>query len=619
MGPLKGVRIVEFGGIGPGPVPTASLGRSSMKRVTGHATPGATIAVNAHPADQYGQYAGESREKMHMRGRQVLIETLLAHGVLRIFGNPGTTESPLLDSLADYPQLEYIVHLHEGVAVGAANFYAQASGKTAFVNLHVAPGLGNAIGMIYSAWKNNTPMVVTAGQQDTRMRLTDPVLGHDLVAIAAPVTKWSVQVERADELGPILQRAFKIAREAPAGPVFVGLPIDVLEQETAVPPGHPGTAFTQTQPDPQGIAAMTRLLLAATRPAIVAGDDVARAGAQEALVRLAERLGAALWFEGLRGRNSFPTDHAAARGTLAFDARGIAGQLADNDLVLMVGGPFFEAVWYAPGSPFAVGTRVLQIEEAPSRLAYNFALDAGVLAAIGPALAALAAAVTSGATPEFAAAANGRLDAMRAAQQAEAAAHKARLEKAWARTPTSMPRALAEIRAGSPANAIVVDETITANLDLFASFTFAGPDDYFSGRGGGIGQGLAGALGVALARPDRPVLCVSGDGSSMYSIQALWTAAHHDLAVVFVILANREYRVLKHNIDAYRQRFDLKSDKPYMHMDLTRPALGFVDLARGMGVAGTHVEKADEIRAAVAAAFASGKPHLIEIEIEGKR
>ena len=554
-----------------------------------------------------------------MRGRQVLLESLLAHGVDRIFGNPGTTESPLLDSLPDYPALEYIVHLHEGVAVGAANFYAQASGKTAFVNLHVAPGLGNAIGMIYSAWKNNAPMVVTAGQQDTRMRLADPVLGHDLVAMAAPVTKWSVQVERADELGPILRRAFRIARQAPAGPVFVGLPIDVLEQETSVAAGLPGSAFTQTQPDPQGIAAMAALLLAAAHPAIVAGDDVARAGALPILVRLAERTGAAVWLEGLRARNAFPSGHAAARGTLAFDTRGIAKQLAGNDLVLMLGGPFFESVWYAPGSPFAPGTRVLQIEEAPARLAYNFALDAGVLAAAGPALEALDAAIADGASSQYTQAARQRLDAMQAMKQAEAAAHQARVAKAWSRAPTSMPRALAEIHAAAPANVIVVDETITANLDLFSTFSFSAADDYFSGRGGGIGQGLAGAVGVALARRDRPVLCVSGDGSAMYSIQALWTAAHYDLAVVFVILANREYRVLKHNIDAYRQRFDVQSDKPYMHMDLTRPTLGFVDLARGMGVAGTRVETADAIGAAVAAAFASGKPTLIEIAIEGKR
>jgi benzoylformate decarboxylase len=550
-----------------------------------------------------------------MRGRQVFFETLLAHGVDRIFGNPGTTESPLLDSLLDYPQLQYIVHLHEGVAVGAANFYAQASGKTAFVNLHVAPGLGNGIGMIYSALKNNSPMVVTAGQQDTRLRLRDPVLGHDLAAMAAPVTKWSVQVENADELGPILQRAFKIANDAPAGPVFVALPINVMEQETTVPVAKPAQVFTASRPDPAGVEAMSRLIIAAKNPTIVAGDDVARAGAAKTLEKLVERVGASVWFEGLRGRNSFPTDHPAYRGTLAFDAPGIAKQFAENDLVLLVGGPFFEEVWYGPGSPFPPGCKVLQIEAAPPRMAYNFAVDAGLIAGVDAALEALWQATTG----INGAAARARQDAFRAQKQGDDAAHKARVEKAWSRTPTSMARVMAELEAASPANVVVVDETITANLDLFKTFTFASAADYYSGRGGGIGQGVAGALGVAVAEPGRPVLCLSGDGSSMYSIQALWTAAHHDLPIVFVILANREYRVLKHNIDAYRARFDVKSNKPYMHMDLSGPALGFVDLAKGMGVSGTHVTRAEDIQRAVAAAFKSGKPHLIEIEIEGKR
>src|SRR5882762_1412101 len=352
-----------------------------------------------------------------MRGRQVLMETLLAHGVECIFGNPGTTESPLLDSLLDYPQIQYIVHLHEGVAVGAASFYAQAKAKTAFVNLHVAPGLGNAIGMIYGALKNNTPMVVTAGQQDTRLRLRDPVLGHDLAAMAAPVTKWSVQVERADEMGPILQRAFKIANEAPAGPVFVALPINVMEQETNVPPGKPGHIFAASRPDPAGIEAMARLVIAAKNPTIVAGDDVARAHADKTLLKLVERIGASVWFEGLRGRNGFPTDHPAWRGTLAFDAAGIAKQLADNDLVLMVGGPFFEEVWYAPGSPFPAGCKVLQIEAAPSRLAYNFAVDAGVIANVDAALEALWQATTG----VSGAAVRDRQDALRKQKEQEAA------------------------------------------------------------------------------------------------------------------------------------------------------------------------------------------------------
>ena len=167
-----------------------------------------------------------------MRGRQVFMESLIAHGVDRIFGNPGTTESPLLDSLAAYPSIRYVTALQESIAMCAASFYAQASGKTGIVSLHVAPGLGNAMGMLYCAMRANSPVIVTAGQQDTRLRLADPVLGHDLVSMAAPLTKWSVQVERADEMAPILRRAFKVAHDGPPGPVFIGLPIDVMEQET---------------------------------------------------------------------------------------------------------------------------------------------------------------------------------------------------------------------------------------------------------------------------------------------------------------------------------------------------------------------------------------------------
>ncbi len=251
-------------------------------------------------------------------------------------------------------------------------------------------------------------------------------------------------------------------------------------------------------------------------------------------------------------------------------------------------------------------------------MAYNFAVDAGVIADVDASLEALWQTTTG----INGAAARARQDAFRAQKQADDAAQKARVEKAWSRTPTSMARVMAELegRRRRPTS-IVVDETITANLDLFKTFTFADAGRLLQrprrrhrpGRGGR-------ASAWRWPSPGRPILCISGDGSSMYSIQALWTAAHHDLPIVFVILANREYRVLKHNIDAYRARFDVKSNKPYMHMDLSGPTMGFVDLAKGMGVAGTHVAKADDIqKAAVAAAFKSGKPHLIEIEIEGKR
>ncbi|MFV0297165.1 MAG: thiamine pyrophosphate-dependent enzyme, partial [Hyphomicrobiaceae bacterium] len=178
---------------------------------------------------------------------------------------------------------------------------------------------------------------------------------------------------------------------------------------------------------------------------------------------------------------------------------------------------------------------------------------------------------------------------------------------------------MAEIRDAMPENGIVVDESITASIDLARTIPSAGPGTYFGARGGGIGQGIAGALGVSCADPSRPVVCISGDGSAMYAIQALWTASHLDLPIVFVILANREYRVLKHNIDVYRQRFDITSQEPYAHMDLGEPALGFVEMAAGMGVKGTRVNTGDDIGPALKAAFASGKPRLVEIAIEAKR
>ncbi len=549
-----------------------------------------------------------------MLGRHVFMDSLVAHGVNRIFGNPGTTESPLIDSLADYPGIEYVVALHEGVALGAASYYAQASGITGVVNLHVAPGLGNAIGMLYCALKANSPMIVTAGQQDTRMRLHDPVLGHDLAAMAAPVTKWSVQAESADELALLMHRAIKIAHTPPAGPVFIALPINVMEQDTnngalAASPLH-----LKSTAAADGLSAIAATLARAEAPAIVVGDDVARTGAGDVVTQVAERIGASIWFEGLRGHAAVASAHPNVRRSLPVDAAAIAKTLQFADVVLLVGGPFFEDVWYAPGLPFAAHTRVVQIEESAERLGRNFALDAGAVGALQPSVAALMDAL-----PAQTLAASGRNETLAAEKQSSLEAQTARVERAAHRQPMPMSVVMAELAAAVPDETIVVDESITASIDLAASFQFRGAGDFYSGRGGGIGQGLPGALGVQLARPDRPVLCVSGDGSAMYSIQALWSAAHHALPIVYVILANREYRILKHNLDSYRQRFETGSNRPYAQMDLGAPALGFVEMAAGMGVAGRRVADVAELREAIAAAFASGQPYLIEVEIEGKR
>ena len=558
-------------------------------------------------------------EESPMRGRHVLMESLINHGVRHMFGNPGTTETPLLDALPDYPQIKYVMALHESVAVGAASFYAQATGRTAFANLHVAPGLGNGLGSLYNAFKAGSPMVVTAGQQDTRMRLVNPLLGHDLVAMAAPVTKWSVQIERADEIAPIMRRAFKVASDGPKGPVFVSLPIDVMEQETDVGAPPADNLYRAALPDPAGVAHIATLLLAAKNPAIVAGDDVARSGAVAQLVALAEATGAGVWFESLRHHANFPTDHPNFRQALGGDAAQVRAALGGSDVVLLLGGPFFEDVWFAPGGHFAAGAKIAQIEESAERLAYSHRLDAGLVGAMAPSLAAVTLSVAERADASYTAAAKTRNSALAEASAREKAQHQQRLEKSFARMPGSMPRVMAELRRGLPDDCVIVDESITASLDLARTFDYRGFGDYFSGRGGGIGQGLAGALGVKIAMPDRPVAAISGDGSAMYTIQSLWSAAHHKLPILFVILANRQYRILQHNTDVWRKNFGENGANPYQNMDLVGPDLDFVQLAAGMGVAAERIDSPDDIADAVRKAMASGKPYLLEVAIEGKR
>ena len=550
-----------------------------------------------------------------MRGRTVFMDSLRAHGVRAIFGNPGTTESPLLDALSEYPDIRYITTLHEGIAVSAAILYAQATGETVVANVHVAPGLGNALGTLYGALKSAAPLVMTAGQQDTRMRLRDPVLGHDLVAMAAPMVKWATQVNSADEMADVMQRAISIANEAPKGPVFVALPINVMEQETDHGAWTAGQLFTESVPDAHGLEAAAALLASAQRPVIVASDDVARGGATPALVKLAERLGAPVYQDILRQHLVFPNQHAAYGGTLPSDAAGVRSVLAGCDALLMLGGPFFEEIWFDPVRAVPEGTPIVQLAHASGVMARNFEVQVGLQAALKPGITALETALATRIPSTTSTNRMAELTAKANRRREAAAASLAKTRDARPMTPV---RALSEIAAGMPANAVVVDESVTATGDVARVFDFRATGDYFGQRGGGIGQGIAGALGVAVAWPERPVVMITGDGSAMYAIQSLWTAALLKLRIVFVVLANREYRVLKHNLDTYRLRFDATSNRDYPYMNLS-PGLDFTVMAQGMGVSSERIEDPDLLRAAITAAISTNAPHLIEVVVSGKQ
>ncbi len=552
-----------------------------------------------------------------MRGRQIFMDSLRAHGVEKIFGNPGTTENPLLDSLIDYPDISYVTSLHEGIAVSAASFYTQSANKPAVVNLHVAPGLGNGIGSIYGALKARSPLVITAGQQDTRMRMRSPLLSHDLAAMAAPVTKWSVEPASADELGPIMQRAFKVAQEHPTGPVFVALPIDVMEQESDIGASTMGNAFDAVTPDAGGIEQLQDLLQAANSPVIIAGDEVARSGAFHTLVLLAEQLGAPVYNEPLRAQLAFPNNHPSYAGRLGLEASTIKQTLAGHDLVLMIGGVQLEEVWYDNCEPFPDGAKRVQIECTRAELAIDHRIDLGLYGDLAETLT-LAVAAIQALSGDYRSQARTRNEAIAARREKSQAAAQASLDKAWDASPMAPARALHELATALPDNSIVVDESITASVELARVFSFKQPGDYIGGRGGGIGQGIAGAIGVQVAQPDRTVIALTGDGSAMYSITALWSAAHHNLPILFVVLSNREYRVLKHNMDIYRARFNTNSNKPYPNMDLTNPTLGFVEVAAGFGMQAEQITDATTIGERVSALLATNKPALLDIVVSGK-
>lgn len=552
-----------------------------------------------------------------MRGGQVFMESLLLHGVDAIFGNPGTTENPLLDRLIDYPQLPYYVALHEGVAVCAASFHAQATGRTAVANLHVAPGLGNAIGMMYGALKAASPLIVTAGQQDTRMRFHNPLLSHDLVAMAEPVTKFSAEPQSADEMGPLLNRAFKIANEPPCGPVFIALPVDVMEQETSVGASSTGPLLPGVA-SPEATSQAVAMLLESNNPCLVVGDEASRQGGLDDLVALAELTGATVYHQGLRGHVCFPNRHPNYRGRTPFEAAAVRKLLAPHDLVLLIGGNFFEDVWYDNASHAPEGARIIQLENTQHRLALSLPVDLGLTGELTHSLRSLTGGLRERSDETYRAAAEARNATLATESANRQAAARDALQKLHDASPIAPVRALHELSEAAPENAIIVDESITASLEVAHHFEEKQNGDYYGGRGGGIGQGIAGAIGVQVAHPDRRVVAISGDGSAMYSIQALWTAAHHALPIIFVILSNREYRVLKHNLDIYRSRFDIGSNKPYPHMDLTSPMLGFPEMAEGMGVPGETVTDADAIAEAMARARNTDGPYLIEIVISGK-
>ncbi|MFF7079957.1 thiamine pyrophosphate-binding protein [Streptomyces lavendulae] len=540
-------------------------------------------------------------------GRERLIEQFKADGLKVMFGNPGTVEQGFLDAVDAAADFRYVLALQETVAAGIADGYARATGGAALLQLHSGVGLGNGIGMLYQSLRGHTPLVVVAGDAGVRYDAMDAQMASDLVAMARPVTKYATRVTDPRSVLRTIRRAVKIALTPPRGPVFVALPMDVLDELNSEPVLPATVPLTDVAPSPASVGRAAALLAGAARPVVLVGDGVALSGAQAELVAVAELLGADV-FEVDSSEVNIAASHPLRRGQTGHMFGPHSKELVGNaDAVLIVGTYVFPEVFPELENPFRPGAKVVHIDLNAYEIAKNHPVDLGLAADPRHALRALAGVLEQRLTPAQRAAAAARLDVR--------TRERARAELAADDDGTPMAVFLRTLAERTGRDLIVFDEALTTSPLVTRYLPPERPGDYHLTRGGSLGVGFPGAVGAKLAHPDRLVVGFAGDGGTMYTHQALWTAARYGIDAKFVVCNNRKYRLLDDNIAQYWRERDI-AEHPYPgSFDLAHPEIDFAGLARALGADGTRVEKPDEAVAAVARMLAHPGPYLVDIQI----
>ena len=549
-----------------------------------------------------------------MPGKTALLELLKQEGVRIMFGNPGTTELPLMDALAVEQELRYILALQEAPAMGMADGYAQASGQCAVVNLHAAPGLGNAMGMLYDAQKAGSPILVTAGQHEQRFNFTEPLLMADLPTIARPFVKWSDEVRRLEDLPRAIHRAVKTALAPPMGPVFLSLPGDILTDSADIDLGAPSRVATGIRGDASAIGQAAAIIARAKSPVIVAGDAVPQGNALQELVAFAEAVGAPVYDEGMASRAMFPSSHPLYRGALVRLPEAIRGMLNQHDLLVSIGADLFTLSLPGDVESMPEDYPVIHLDTDPWELAKNYPEKVSILGEPKVTLPELTAAVRQARSDAETEGAVKRLAHVRA--EGIASLHKLHtLADAMSERHPIHPLPLMQtIGRLLPDDAVVIDETVSSGTGLRRFLKSDDAQSFYGLRGGGIGWGLPAAIGVKLALPDRPVVALIGDGSAMYTIQGLWTAARENQRMVFVIINNYSYRILKQRTNAMKG-LAAQTDN-YVAMDLDKPRIDFVSVARGLGLTAHKATTLSDLGDLLEAALAFDGPTLIDVEVD---
>ncbi len=547
---------------------------------------------------------------MQMTGSTALMEIFHQEGVEYIFGLPGATEVFFMDALENRPDIHFILGLHEVVVAGMAEGYARTSGKPAVLNLHTGPGLAAALPMLSNAFAGGVPLIVTAGQQDTRLLASEPALSGDLVSIAKPFSKWATEIIHSSDMPTVFRRAFKFAQQSPTGPVFISLPQNIMADVIDFEYSKNQFVRSHLQPDPESVKTAAGLLAGAKNPAIIVEDGVAKSNALDEIVELAEITGARV-FEYWMSDVNFPINHPLYAGDLDLTSFHTRDLLEKVDVLVAVGAELFRLPVYLEKPLLHPSTRLIQIDDNPWQMGKNFPLAAGLEGDIRLSVKALSSLLKKNLSSYEKEIIQARIKFLTAEKQRSDQIIAEKTQTEWDKTPVSPYRLMQEIKDNMLPGTRIVDDCWSCSAILRRTLSFNEAKSYQRSRNGGsIGWGLPGALGTKLASTERPVVCISGDGSAIWSIQSLWTAAHYNIPVTFIICANGCYQQVRN-----MKTIIMKSTAGDRNLgtDLCQPQIDFCKIAEGMGIPAKRMEYPSELKSGLLHSFKLNRPNLVEV------
>lgn len=560
-----------------------------------------------------------------VNGHEAILRQFVADGVTYMFGNPGTVEQGFLDALSSVPDLKYILTLQESIAVLCADGYARATKAPALVQIHSTPGLGNSIGNLYQAMRGQSPLVVIGGDAGIRYHAMDAQMAGDLVAMAEPVTKWSAMVVDPSSLLRMVRRAIKIATTPPCGPVYLCVPQDILDAESVESIYSTHVPKLASKASDEEIQSLVSLIEQSSNPIILAGDGVAWSNANTSLLQLTELIGARVYMAD-GGDVNMPEDHPLYFGSTGHMFGEASFPItSDSDCVIVIGCYLLPEVFPKLSDIFSPNAKVLHLDSNPNNIAKNHRVDQSLVGDIN----GLITQVIEG-LGEASEAARDQFKRNNIHNRKLKEQRVSSIESVYGLKPgikdedydgksvfMASGEFCRELSLQLAPNAVIFDEALTNSPPISHYIPAKNLGDKYWTRGGSLGTGFPGAIGVKLADRSREVIGFSGDGGSMYTIQTLWTAARHNIAAKFVVCQNRSYRLLQANIRQFWDERGISHHDYPLCFDLSTPEISFEDIAKSMGVAAERVWKPSQIKPAIARMLASTDPYLINLVLDG--